>query len=151
MAKMKPLEEWVCDGCGEAVGVDDGWLEWRDGDKGAHDFRICHNRDSCYAHDERLDRSDNHLQYFVGPNGLQYLLHMMSFGVFLERRMGKTRGIENAASYSDTIRRLHLPYFAETRLYFDKADEDGFFEGANGAGEFMETSLKTIIDRYGAR
>jgi hypothetical protein len=74
MPKMKPLKEWVCDTCGEIVGIEDGWLEWLSGSpggKGPHSFHIVHNRNKCYHHMHAYDRADMHLDAFLGPDGLQ--------------------------------------------------------------------------------
>ena len=76
----------------------------------SRDFRMVHNEDECHQHTDHPRRRDNHLDYFIGPNGLQFLLDL------LNRNGGKTIG--DMSNFVTVMKRLHVPYFEEARAKF---------------------------------
>jgi len=148
MPKMKPLEEWVCDRCGELMGIDDGWVEWLSPTgKGPHSFHIVHNKSECFHHTRAYDRADNHLAYFLGTNGLQLFLAMLDVGPILDpQRKGLTA--PEMASFVDTMRRLQIPFYEEARRYFSDAHADGYFNDQNEVSIFLPKTCEAIIKRY---
>ncbi len=133
---LKPLREFVCDKCGALIEkVEDGWLEWFDDyKKPAHGFRIVHAGGDCYYLDTP-EVSDNHLIYFMGTDGLSYLLSLLS----------RKNGV-NVAELVEVIRRLHVPFYEEARQYLDRAIGDGMISDKN---EFRRTDLEAILAEYG--
>jgi hypothetical protein len=147
MPKMNPLQEWICDTCGDKVGISDGWLEWLSGRIGPREFRITHNSRKCYQHHNKSGRSDMHLETFIGTDGLQKLLSMIDVGEILDPE-GKSIGKSDLRSLVSTIRRLHIHYYEEARLYFDAARSDGYFSDQNEYSIFLPGICKAIIERY---
>jgi hypothetical protein len=115
MSERQPLTQWICDTCGEPVGIQSGWLEWLDGrdwrtgaKRGPHSFHIVHNRKRCFQNDGRDECSDNHLQYFLGPSGLAYLLSI------IDPEIGDGPPAD-MAEYLEVFRRLQIPFYEEAR------------------------------------
>jgi hypothetical protein len=150
MPKLRPLEQWYCDNCGEIVEIDDGWLEWLESiENGPRSFRIVHNRDKCFHHTRHNDRADNHLEYFLGNTGMQWFLAKLDVGVVLDSKAENLPALPDIRSYVDTFRRLHLPYYEEARQYFHDAISDGYFDGANEVFVHLPETSKDIIHKYG--
>jgi len=56
--------------------------------------------------------------------------------------------VRSVRELTELFRRLHLPYYEEARLHWDKADSDGFFEGANEHWIYLPATLKRLIEKY---
>jgi len=149
MPSLKPLEEWICDTCRQPVSIADGWVEWLDPVKrGPRDFHIVHHRSRCFQHTDAVDRSDNALNYFLGPDGLQILLAMLDRGRILDPNAERLPAIPDLPSFVEVFRRLHIPYYEEARLYFENALQDGYFAERNEVAIFLPKTCKAIIERY---
>jgi len=152
MPKLKPLEEWICDTCGEVVDIDGGWVEWLSGSAtaaGPHSFRIVHHRASCFRHTHAFDRADSHLSSFLGAPGLQLFLSMLDVGPLLDPSAADRPPEPEMRSFVEAIRRLHLPYYEEARQYIADAHSDGCFDDQNEVSVFLPETCKAIIARYG--
>jgi len=57
---------------------------------------------------------------FCDVNGLAKLLAMLQY-----------KKLENPDELAEIIRRIHVPYYEEARLYWDTAKADGYFIDAN--------------------
>jgi hypothetical protein len=148
--KLEPLQQFTCDECGELIkSPKDGWLEWlistsSDGRK-LHGFRIVHHapaspRKQHNGHCQYPSHfliGDMHLEHFLGPDGLANLLSMFE------------RPFEDQQEFVEIIRRLHIPYYEEARLYWQIAKDDGFFDEANEYWPYLQDNLKTVIEKYG--
>jgi len=146
--KLIPLRQWVCDSCGKVIDKpEDGWFEWYTEKNTCLDtgFRIVHQRESCMYNDRTLEqqnRSPCHL-------GLAGALGSSGLGYFLFKLELSGKGVHKLADIKEVaeiIRRLHLPYYEEARLYWDDALRDGFHDGCS----FDESTLLGIIENYGA-
>jgi hypothetical protein len=142
--KLKPLHQFICDECGQLIEkVEDGWLEWlKPPEKPVHGFRIVHvagasprfhQGGNCY-YPESYRASDNHLNYFAGPDGLALLLS------FTEWYLGDPKEL------AEIIRRTHVPHYEEARQYLDKAYGDGFISSSR---DYSQEDLKKVIEEYG--
>jgi hypothetical protein len=146
--KLKPLQQWFCDSCGGLIEKpEDGWIEWyTEGDAYiASGYRIVHHDQRCMYNEHVLFQqgkmvSDNHLDDYVGPNGLVYLTRMLE----LDNLKDKSELIE-------MIRRLHVPYYEEARQYWAQAEEDGFFDGSNEVWPYLPSTCLRLIGEYGKR
>jgi len=147
MPKMEPLQEWICDTCGRVTDIDDGWLEWLSPKTGPHSFRITHRKDRCFKHTDHNDRSDMHLEEFVGANGLQGFLAMLDVGPILDPR-GPRPDPPETRSLVEVMRRLHIPHYEEARQYFNQARADGYFSDHNEVSIFQPKTCRAIIERY---
>ena len=49
----------------------------------------------------------------------------------------------------ELVRRLTIPHYEEARLYWDKAKQNGFFEGANEIWVYLPNNLRDLIQEYG--
>jgi len=147
--KLTPLQQWICDSCGELIqSPEEGWVEWvrGEGDK-CGEFKIVHQlvysprkpRKGCYHHTNRGGRLDIHLSRFIGPEGLIELY------AFLDPAHGP--GIADMGEFIELMRRLTIIYYEEARLYWNKALSDGF--GANEISIYLPENLKEMIEEYG--
>lgn len=154
--KLRPLEQWICDFCGEIIEApDQGWLEWlADGGVGPFkDFKIVHHQinsprhpnENCY-HYNQVDgddmRMDMHLDSFTGEIGIASLVTWLH---------PDNHGVVDLGDWVEVFRRLHVSYYEEARCYWDDADADGFFEGANEIWPYLPSSLKSLVEEYRLR
>jgi hypothetical protein len=149
MPKLIPLKQWICDKCGGVVEADGGWIEWIDPDRRAAEYHIVHHAAACYFHTHHPNRSDNHLHYYLGAEGLQRFLAELDVGDMIEPDVARRKvSVGDMPSFVDTVRRLHIPYYEEARTYFHAAREDGWFGGTNEAAIHMPDYNLQIIERY---
>jgi hypothetical protein len=156
-AKPKPAQ-WICDTCGEVIKcAKDGWLEWfRDDESRRREFRICHHfrasplrkgeerGDGCYRYSHKRGRGDDHLEHFMGAEGLAYFLSFLDVGPV----HGGGQGVASPGEWAEIFRRLYVRDYEEARQYFAVAERDGFYEGANELWPYMPENLKLVISRY---
>lgn len=156
--KLKPLEQWICDECGELIASPgDGYVEWiseRLGD--AHGFRIVHHAPrsplrpdgNCYQYTGMPGRKDLPLTYFVGEEGIILLLSLVDPG---EHCLKEYHGslVTDLRGWTDLFRRLHVPYYEEARQYWARAEADGFFGDRNEVSIYLPSTLKELIEQYG--
>lgn len=147
------METWTCDECGEPIkGAKAGWLEWysyhprkKEGPHG-HGLRIVHHnlasprkpRGDCYY--SRRGQSgvlvlDNHLDVYLGPNGLMKLLSMIYDEVVPTNEL------------LEVIKRLHIPGYEEARHHFADAIAAGVYEPNTPPG-FPHTNQIEAICRF---
>jgi hypothetical protein len=151
MPKLKPLQEWICDTYGDKLVAEDGWIEWLDPVdevQGAHAFRIVHCGGPCYKHENHDACNDSHLDEFLGFNGLQKFLAMLDVGRVLDPTGNAIRSVPELRSFTDVIRRLHIPHYEEARLYFDTAIASGDFDSQNENSIFFAETCLAIIEQY---
>ena len=141
--KLRPLEQFICDECGELIEkLEDGWLEWIDDYKNPiHGFRIVHasgtsprrkSGKNCY-YPESIGLCDGHLSHFSTIDGLAILLS------FFEKNLGTPKEL------AEIIRRLHIPHYEEARRYLERASSDGFIDNIDSS----QADLKRVIEEYG--
>ena len=58
--------------------------------------------------------------------------------------------VEDIREFIEFARRLALPYYEEARLYWPKAEQDGFFDGANEIWIYLPITLEKLVRTYGA-
>lgn len=51
--------------------------------------------------------------------------------------------------WSELVRRLTIPHYEQARLYWSRAQEDGYFDGANEILIYTQGFLKKLIEKYG--
>ncbi|MEE8483079.1 MAG: hypothetical protein V3S46_00645 [Nitrospinota bacterium] len=152
--KLIPLKQWICDKCGETIEKpEDGWLEWlQKPHEGPHGYKIVHHSksrgSSCYHYEQHPERSDMHLNSFLGSDGMVPFISALDVGPYHSPKFNNPP-LKDMRNFVETLRRLHLPYYEEARLYWRQAKEDGFFDGANEYSLYMQTTLKEIINKYG--
>lgn len=140
--KLEPMKQFICDECGKIIEkIEDGWLEWIDNTgNDIYGFRIVHvygasprieSGKTCY-YPEYLGICDNHLEYFIGVDGLAYLLSFFY------------RNLRDPKEVAEIIRRLHIPYYEEARQFFKKAIDDGFMDSR----DYTQNDLERIIIEY---
>lgn len=144
--KLIPKEQWICDNCGEVIkSSNQGWLEWykENGDNTTvKGFRIVHHDKKCMYNDRELylqgkSTGDMHLDYFLGVDGLNVLLDF-----FDENRP------EDNTELTEIIRRLHVDYYEEAKMYHQLAIADNFVEADSRTLPLQSTSID-IIKEYG--
>ncbi len=153
---LVPLMQWFCDRCGGVIAKPkDGWVHWRrDKERNVYDIEIVHHllasprggEHGCYS---ARPECDMHLDQMLGPSGIVHLLRMMDIGAHHDgegRHVGKVKDVRN---WVEVFRRLHVPYYEEARLYFDRARSDGDLEGMNEVALYTERVLKRLVEDYG--
>lgn len=151
--RLTPLKQWICDTCRQVIeSPDDGWLEWiTDDDHAAQGFRIVHHmpksprRNGCYQHGKNDHRQDTHLSDFVGVDGMAYLLALLDAG-YCDPNGGCD--VKSTREFADLVRRLQVPHYEEARLYWSKAEQDGYFDGANQVSPYTQATLTRIVEQY---
>lgn len=114
---------WTCDVCErEITNVDDGYLVWKlNADSKYHEFKIIH-RDVC-DNDDSFS-SSLALEEFVGYDGLNKLLSLLSVGEVMLNVAGKTDDGDNKYTpesmreFVDLVRRVQLPNYEQIRPKF---------------------------------
>lgn len=141
--ELEPLKQWYCDACSQIIrSAEDGWLEWlpfAEGTNDSYGFRIVHNDGAC-MYDRQLNLMkdsrtvrDNHLSYFLGAEGLVYLLHVMEHETH-----------QKSPELIDIIKRLQIPYYEEGRKYLVREWQQGIFTVSDKTPD----GLKRLIDEY---
>ena len=152
-----PLKQWICDTCAEVIeSPEHGWLEWRQDENGkASDFNIVHHIEhsprklgggDCYP----FRGLSSHLDRYVGENGLPHLLCLLDEDIHINlvNEHDSYPDVKYIKQWMELVRRLQVQYYEEARQYFDRASEDGYFDGAWGI-IFRPEKLKSIIEKYG--
>lgn len=146
---MEPLNQWICDTCGEVIErPEDGYVIWKEDEEGKlDDILIIHRNGlpnkSC---DDKSYRLSLDLESFIGANGLVRLLSIVDPGPYHCNEYSNK--VSNMRKFVDVIRRLHIPYYEEARLYWHEALADGFFNGANEVWMYLPRTLQELIERY---
>lgn len=144
MPSLEPLEEFICDECGEIIeNPEDGWVEWIvnyfDVEEKPYyevsNFRIVHHstsspNKSCYYTDLYNDYEGNdsteHLHRYLKDKGLS-----RSLGLMRDYAKGsieyKTK--DDLVTHLDLIRRVTIPYYEESRIYLENHYTDFSGEG----------------------
>jgi hypothetical protein len=139
--KLEPLQEWICDTCGEVIrSPRDGWVEWLwdAASNGRHGFKIVHHRPAsprpkgCYQYPNTAPKQEGALDGFIGPDGLISLLDFLAHDEIISIK-----------EFVELVRRLMVPNYEEARQYWPKAVEDGI-------ASYSQESLGKIIEEYGA-
>ncbi|MFH0915650.1 MAG: hypothetical protein V1912_04295 [bacterium] len=158
---MKPLQEWICDTCGELIKrPEEGWVEWLEGiDDRVGDFRICHavpfcplaqdeiTGPFCQQHVGRLGMHEMPLEDFADQGGLLEMLSFVDVDVGLDKEYQGYRA-RDLHEWAETCRRLLLPYYEEARIYWDDARNDGFFSGLTEISMYTPETLARLIGKY---
>ncbi|MEA4947064.1 MAG: hypothetical protein VB058_05825 [Oscillospiraceae bacterium] len=152
---MKPLKQWVCDVCGELIEKpEDGYVIWKcdDKDSSISDIKIVHT--SIMMDDGKIKGCDfddyNYpcsmdLSRFLGADGAAYLLSFLDLGPHIPTERCR---VKDMPKFVDFFRRVQLPYYEEARIFWQKAYNDGFFNGANEIWPYTQDTLKRIIREY---
>lgn len=123
----------------------DGWNGMIHKEDVLSNFRIVHHDVSCMYKERNLEKrgimiASLPLENMIGGRGLAHWL----FEIELEEK-GKVKSkIRDLTELVEILRRLHVPYWEEARLYWDRAFRDGFHDGC----DFGEKSLLDIIEEY---
>ncbi|HLP81974.1 MAG TPA: hypothetical protein VK141_08330 [Nitrosomonas sp.] len=141
---LKPLEQWICDHCGDIIeSPEQGYVIWRHDEQHREcDFQIIH-QEKC---DNRAFPSSAAVEDFLGEAGLNYLLSFLSIGqikVLLGQRNGAS--IRDIHEFVDFFRRMQTPYYEEARTKFSNNDLLEYFSDSNEVYPYQSEILKRII------
>ena len=143
---LTPLEQFYCDTCREIIKKPvDGFLEWDQIDHKNMNFRITHNTNKCLK--DSNDRMGNHLQYYLGQDGLNRLICMIHVGEIEDPTEKSPPDYKSNAEFAEIFRRLHIEYYEEGRLYLREALADGHISH-NPYSQHDHENLKNIIQKY---
>ena len=146
--KLKPLEQWICDSCGEVINSpSEGYVQWQRNDNlYIEDYKIVHhkkyspNKKGCYIYDY-----DDSLEDFVGDKGIINSLSLLDAGPnFIPNYTPQT----DIRKWTEFFRRLHIPYYEEARLYWGRAKAEGYFADSNEIRIYQPDFLKELIENY---
>jgi hypothetical protein len=153
---LRPLDQYICDTCGEIIEhPSEGWIEWIRKEAYAHSFRITHHqpksplksREGCYLHTSVVGRCDTHMDSFLSRL-MPELLSFIDVGPYFDPEGNGLERVDKR-SFAELARRLTIPYYEESRLYWSEAHEDGLFVDANELTMYREDFCKDLIKRYG--
>src|SRR6476660_5290389 len=155
---LKSLEQWICDRCGQVIEEpNQGSVEWIDDSKThkASGFKIVHqpsyaphDNGECYHYSDHPGRLEDRLEEFIGQNGMVMLLSFLDIGPYLEADYQGPR-VKDMREFVEFTRRLTVPYYEEARLYWNQAEQDGLFDGANEISLYLPRTLEQIVRDYG--
>lgn len=157
---LRPLEQWICDYCGEVIGEPrQGMLEWlhNTGDtrRWVAEFRIVHNpaqsaKGGCYHHEGKYGRADMHLSEMVGGGGLVHLLAFIDAGPYHDPQFKHGPEVKDWREFTEVMRRLFVPYYEEARKYWKRAIADEVFDGANEVWVYHPDTSRMLVEKYGS-
>ncbi|HET9028272.1 MAG TPA: hypothetical protein VFN07_12155 [Trueperaceae bacterium] len=146
--ELIPLQEWICDHCGEKIAsVEDGYVEWGGTGGDYVGFRIVHHqpkspRGSCYHPDKGHSVP---LSHFVGIDGLTQLVALVDPGEHYARE-NETPTVANFREWVDLLRRTQTPGYEEARQYWSIAKRNEYFDGASEAWPYLQRNLIGVIE-----
>lgn len=112
---LQPLQQWYCDECFEVIEqATEGYVVWNSDEEGRnYGFKVIH-KVKCDNHE--LPRSSA-LEDFLGADGQNKLLSMLSYGIIARLRSGcpTEQRIADIDSFVDLFRRMQVPYYEEAR------------------------------------
>ena len=153
---LKPLQEWICDGCGEVIEKpQDGWVGWYEEDGKFHGFEIIHHvdasprggRSGCCKSSEGYPR-DAHLRQMLGARGMVVLLSLLDVGTYHDPKGDETIRVRNVREWRDLFMRLTIPHYEEARRCLGRAWSDSYSD-CNELVLYLPDTLKAIIEEYG--
>lgn len=156
---LKPLEQFICDTCGQVIdSPKNGFLEWITilNPCERMDFNIIHGKwaspltgeAKCSQHETKPGRSDGHLDEFIGNKALECFLPWIDDGPWISEEY-KGPQIHSMRELSELIRRLTLPYYEEARLYFNEAISDGVIDDPENPHTYTCPGyLRRVAERY---
>ncbi len=148
---LKPLEQWICDVCGEVIEKpEDGYVVWNEdrGDEYQYfGFTVIH-QSRCDN-----DKLPNSLPVtdFLGELGLAVLISKLSAGPVINRnREHSSAGrVKDVDGFVDFFRRMQVPYYEEARRYFNDPEFLEDYYDSNEVYTYQPKVLKQIVERFG--
>ena len=145
---LKPLEQWICDVCGEIIECpEEGYVVWSvDTDLRSHSFKIIH-QGKC---DDRHTDSSIALPDLLGLNGMSQLLALITVGPLKQpERFGGNTGVKDLEEYVDLFRRLQVPHYEAARQRFRDPDILERFYDSNEVYPYRPDVLERIASGKG--
>ncbi|SMF95690.1 hypothetical protein SAMN02949497_3064 [Methylomagnum ishizawai] len=141
---LKPLEQWICDVCGDVIeSPEQGYVIWRSDEQYSDfSFKVIHQK-KC---DISEFPSSAAVEDFLGEAGLNYLLSFLSIGrikILLGQHSGGS--IKDMHEFVDFFRRMQTPYYEEARTKFSNHDLLEWFSDSNEVYPYQTEVLKKII------
>lgn len=154
MPKLKPLEQFVCDTCGEVIAdPEKGYVVWKSDDKlRAYGWKIIHQAAHSPGYPKRSCDNDKSffsssaLPDFLGPLGLVRCLAKIDVGPYHDREYDGHM-VRDLREWTEFMRRLHLPFYEEARGYWSRASGD-YFQDVNEVRIYMPDYLKAMIEHF---
>ncbi|WP_180361825.1 hypothetical protein [Paenibacillus sp. BGI2013] len=56
--------------------------------------------------------------------------------------------VKDVKEWTEVVRRLHVDYYEEARIYWSAAKADVFLDGSNGVSEYLPKNLKDLVEYY---
>jgi len=155
-----PLKQFICDKCDQIIEYQvDGNVEWEQiilerapARLENFGFKIIHNSlsspfDDCFFYSHKTNGKFTALNDFQNENQMPRLLSFLDAGPHhVPHYLGPE--IQNMREFVEFARRLTLPYYEEARTYFQEAETDGYFDGANEIWIYQPDILKNLIEKY---
>jgi len=153
---LKPLQQWICDSCGEIINSPkQGYVEWMETRGKVHGFRIVHHalyspyryRNDCYYKDDESG-GDCSVRDLIGIRGLVNLTSWIDVGEWHDPQYSGPR-VRDLREWTTLFRRLFIPYYEEARHCTDGL-RDELGGAANAVGLYLPETLKRIIEEHEA-
>lgn len=143
---LVPLEQWVCDTCGELIrDVEGAYVQFARVNGVARDFRIVHHATAsprargCYGPPDLSDLPMSRLQ---GDDGLAVLLGLLEPGPAL---LPQVRA--DVVSWAELFRRLRVPRYEEARQFFAAAEGAGVWpDGRHETSAYSQQALSQLLE-----
>jgi len=111
-----------------------------------HSPRAAKGGNCYYSNEER--GGDLDLEAFLGYGGLIHMTSFIDAGKEFDRAYTGP-SIDDLRNWTETLRRLQIPYYEEARGYFAEARR-GNWDDANEVYFYVPETLKKIIVEYGS-
>jgi hypothetical protein len=152
---LKPLQQWICDSCGEIIQApEQGYVEWMETNGKKDHFRIVHHArhslrradggDCRYSNTER--GGDHSISDLVGVQGLLILCSWIDAGEWHDTHYAGPY-VGDLREWTTLFRRLHVPYYEEGRNCTEEL-RDLLSGGANEIYLYLPDTLKGIIAKH---
>ena len=145
MPNLRPLEQFVCDVCGELIeNVSEGYVVYRPEDHRDCDFRIIH-QSRC---DDRSFPKSLALEDFLGSRGLIILTGYLTPGPIINNAQNPELDCspKSLDEFTDFFRRVQVPYYEEARQKFNHPGLLQEYHDHNKLSPYFEDSLRRMCD-----
>ena len=144
---LAPLQEWFCDNCNQVIAKPgEGNVVWRqDAHNQWFDFKIMHKNKCAIG---RGYFSSAALEDFLGEKGVNYLLSMLSPGMFkiTSGQPGRVC-VKDIDEFVDFYRRVQVSYYEEARAKFNRREIIEEFAHVNAVSLYQVDMLRRIAER----
>lgn len=142
------IEKLICDKCNQYISTpEEGYIEWlrNINTEEITNFHIVHNTATCLYNEQKMyheyssSAPGNHLQYFLGTDGLIKLLKLI-----------EDDKVINKSEVVEIIKRVQVSGYEAARSFFDEAYSMGIIDSPYKSGFYFPytSQIEDINNRF---